>query len=65
MKEIRTILLCVVPFIVSAAMLYPMAAIIGASWDAFVWGRTDRVFYFICVGVAGAMLAVRINRGEA
>lgn len=65
MKEVRTILLCVVPFIVSAAMLYPMAAIIGASWDAFVWERTDRVFYFICVGVAGAMLAMRINRGEA
>lgn len=65
MKEIKTILLCVVPFIVSAAMLYPLAAIIGASWDAFAWERSDRVFYFVCVGVAGAMLAVRINRGEA
>jgi len=43
-------------------MLYPLAAIVGASWDAFTWERTDRMFFFICVCTAGTMLALRINR---
>lgn len=65
MKEVRTILLCVVPYVVAASILYPLAAIVGASWDAFTWDRSDRLFYFICVAAAGTMLALRINRGEA
>lgn len=65
MKEARTVLLCVVPYIVAAALLYPFAAIIGASWDAFAWERTDRMFFFICVVVAGSMLAVRVNSEES
>lgn len=62
MEKFKTIALCVVPFMVAAGMLYPFAAIIGASWDAFAWERPDRMFFFICVVVAGGMLAVRINR---
>ena len=64
MDKIKTIALCVVPYAVAAAMLYPFAAIIGASWDAFTWERADRMFFFICVVVAGSMLAVRVNSGE-
>jgi hypothetical protein len=64
MDKAKQILLCVVPYIVAAGMLYPMAAIVGASWDAFAWERTDRVFFFICAVIAGTMLAFRINHGE-
>lgn len=65
MDKAKQILLCIVPYIVAAGMLYPMAAIVGASWDAFTWERTDRMFFFICVCTAGTMLALRINREEA
>jgi len=62
MDKAKQILLCVVPYIVAFNMLYPLAAIVGASWDAFTWERTDRMFFFICVCTAGTMLALRINR---
>jgi len=65
MDKAKQLFLCVVPYVVAFVMLYPMAAIIGASWDAFTWGRTDRMFFFICVATAGTMLALRINREEA
>ena len=65
MDKAKQILLCVVPYIVAFNMLYPLAAIVGASWDAFTWERTDRMFFFICVVIAGTMLALRINREEA
>jgi len=65
MKEARKILMCVVPYIVAFNMLYPLAAIIGASWDAFTWERTDRMFFFICVCIAGTALALRLNHEEA
>ena len=65
MEKFKQISLCVVPYIVAAGMLYPLAAIVGASWDAFTWERTDRMFFFICVVIAGTMLALRINREEA
>ena len=61
MKEARTVLMCVVPYIVATALLYPLAAIVGASWDAFTWERTDRMFFFICAVTAGTMLAFRLN----
>lgn len=62
MDKAKQILLCVVPYIVAFNMLYPLAAIVGASWDAFTWERTDRMFFFICVCTAGTVLALRINR---
>jgi hypothetical protein len=65
MKEARKILMCVVPYMVAFVMLYPMASIVGASWDAFEWERADRMFFFICVAIAGTMLALRIYREEA
>lgn len=64
MKEAKTILLCVVPYIVATCMLYPLAAIVGASWDAFTWERADRMFFFICVATAGTVLALRLKGDE-
>lgn len=64
MEKFKTIALCVVPYLVTAAMLYPLAAIIGASWDAFSWDRADRVFYFICVVVFGWALMLRLLEGD-
>ena len=61
MDKAKQLFMCVVPYIVAAGMLYPLAAVIGASWDAFAWERSDRVFFFICVATAGTMLALRIN----
>ena len=65
MKEARKILMCVVPYLVAFVMLYPLAAIVGASWDAFTWERTDRMFFFVCVCTAGTVLAFRLNHEEA
>ena len=65
MKEARKIFMFVVPYMVAASMLYPLAAIVGASWDAFTWERTDRMFFFVCVCTAGTVLAFRLNHEEA
>ena len=64
MDKAKQLFMCVVPYVVAAGMLYPLAAIVGASWDAFTWGRTDRMFFFICVVIAGTALALRLNDGE-
>lgn len=64
MKEIKTIGLCVAPFMVSSIMMFPFAAIIGGGLDPFVWERTDRVFYFICSGAAGLALLAKLLHGD-
>jgi hypothetical protein len=60
MKELKVILVCIVPFIVSALLLYPFMAIVGADFDPFMWERTDRMFYFICAVTFGIMLLGRL-----
>lgn len=65
MKELRTIALCVAPFMVTSLMMFPFAAIIGGGLDPFVWERTDRVFYFICSGTFGVALLARLLHGES
>jgi hypothetical protein len=60
MKEIKAIVICVVPFIVAALMLYPFMAIVGANFDPFMWERADRFFYMISAMCAGVMLLVRV-----
>ena len=64
MKELKAIVVCVVPFIVAALVLYPFMAIVGADFDPFEWGRDDRVFYFILSVGFGIMLLVRVVRVE-
>ena len=60
MKELKVILVCIVPFIVAALMLYPFMAIVGADFDPFMWERPDRFFYMISSVCAGVMLLVRV-----
>ena len=60
MKELKSVVRCVVPFIVTAIMVYPLMAIVGASFDPFMWERTDRMFYAICCGLFGWALMLRV-----
>ncbi len=64
MKETKEMTLCVVPFIVTALMVYPFMAIVGASFDPFMWSRDDRIFYGICSGLYGWALFMRINHAR-
>jgi hypothetical protein len=60
MKELKAIVVCVVPFVVAALLLYPFMAIVGANFDPFMWERADRFFYMISVGCSGTMLMLRV-----
>lgn len=64
MKELKDMALCVAPFIVSAVLVYPFMAIVGANFDPFMWERIDRMFYAICTGLFGAMLFARLVAKE-
>jgi hypothetical protein len=66
MKEIKEMALCVAPFIVSAVMVYPFMAIVGADLDPFMWQRDDRMFYAISTALFGWALFMRVSlaRGE-
>ena len=64
MKEFKEILVWTIPFIVSAVLLYPFMAIVGANTDPFMWERIDRVFYGIFTWVFGAMLCARLMAKE-
>lgn len=61
MKELKEIVMCVTPFMVSAIMVYPFMAIVGANTDPFMWERTDRVFYAICTALFGWALFMRVD----
>jgi hypothetical protein len=61
MKELKEMALCVTPFIVSAALVYPFMAIVGANFDPFMWAREDRMFYAISTGLFGWALFMRIS----
>ena len=60
MKELKSVVRCVVPFIVTAIMVYPLMAIVGASFDPFMWERSDRMFYAICAVSFGWALMLRV-----
>lgn len=60
MKELKAILVCIVPFVVAALLLYPFMAIVGADFDPFMWERADRFFYFVFSVGFGIMLLVRV-----
>jgi hypothetical protein len=64
MKELKEITLCVVPFIVSAVLVYPFMSIVGADFNPFMWERTDRMFYVIGTGLFGFMLFARLLAKE-
>ena len=60
MKAVKEIVMCVVPFIVAAILMFPFVAIIGGGLDPFLWERNDRMFYFVCVFTFGAALLYRL-----
>jgi len=60
MKELKEILICIVPFVIAALAVYPFMAIVGADFDPFEWERDDRMFYAICTGLFGFMLLGRL-----
>lgn len=60
MKELLSVVRCITPYFIVTAMLYPFAAVIGGSWDAFMWERYDRVFFFVCSLAFGWMLMLRV-----
>ena len=60
MKEFKEMTLCVVPFIVSAVLVYPFVAIIGGDLDPFLWAREDSMFYFVCTITFGIGLLYRV-----
>ena len=61
MKELKEIVVCVVPFVIAATLVYPFMAIVGANFDPFMWERMDRVFYVIGTGLFGWALFVRVS----
>ena len=61
MKELKEMALCVTPFIVSAVLVYPFMAIVGANTDPFMWQRDDRMFYAISTALFGWALFMRIS----
>lgn len=61
MKQLKEMTLCTTPFIVSAVLVYPFMAIVGADFDPFMWERTDRMFYAICTGLFGWALFMRVS----
>jgi len=61
MKSAKEILTCITPFIVSGLMTYPFMAIVGASFDPFMWERQDRMFYFIISATFGWMMLLRVQ----
>ena len=62
MKQLKEILTCTTPFMVAAILLFPLLAIMGGNTDPFLWGREDRVFYFICTVCFGYALFYRVKR---
>jgi len=60
MKEMKEILVCTVPFIVAALLVYPFVAIIGGNTDPFMWERNDGMFFFICTITFGIGLLFRV-----
>lgn len=60
MKEIKLISMRVIPFMVTAILVYPFMAIVGGSPDPFQWAREDRIFYFLCSATFGWALMLNI-----
>ncbi len=64
MREIKEIVFCVVPFVVTAATMYLLGSFVSASWDVAVWERSDRAFFGITAVVFGFALLHRLDYGR-
>lgn len=65
MREAKDIAHCVVPYIVTSAMMYLIGAFLSASLDVSMWERADRAFCAICAVVFGTMLLIRLDIGRS
>ena len=54
MKEIKEIVFCVAPFMVTAATMYLLGSFVAASWDVALWDRSDRAFFGIVAEIGRA-----------
>ncbi len=57
----KAILTCTIPVMVAALVMFPFLAIIGGSPDPFLWERSDRIFYFICVVCFGYAIYCKVD----
>jgi hypothetical protein len=64
MREIKEIVFCVTPFVVTAATMYLLGAFVCASWDVAEWERSDRAFFGITAVVFGFSLLFRLDYGR-
>lgn len=64
MRELKEIVFCVTPFVVTAAMMYLLGSFVSASWDVTFWERSDRAFFGIMSVVFGFSLLHRLNHGR-
>ncbi len=64
MREIKEMVFCVAPFVVTAATMYLLGAFVCASWDVSEWERNDRMFFGITTVVFGFALLHRLDYGR-
>jgi hypothetical protein len=64
MREIKEMVFCVAPFVVTAATMYLLGAFVCASWDVAMWERSDRAFFGITAVVFGFALMLRLDYGR-
>lgn len=64
MREIKEMVFCVAPFMVTMAVMYLLGSFVSASWDVVEWERTDRVFFGFMSIVFGSALLHRLDYGR-
>lgn len=64
MREIKEMVFCVAPFVVTMAVMYLLGSFVSASWDVVEWERTDRVFFGFMSVVFGYALLFRLDYGR-
>lgn len=64
MREIKEMVFCVAPFMVTMAVMYLLGSFVSASWDVVEWERTDRVFFGFMSIVFGYALLFRLDYGR-
>ena len=64
MREIKEMVFCVAPFVVTMAVMYLLGSFVSASWDVVEWERTDRVFFGFMSIVFGGALLHRLDYGR-
>ncbi len=64
MREIKEIVFCITPFVVTAATMYLLGSFVCASWNVAEWERTDRMFFGLTTVLFGFALMLRLDYGR-